>query len=292
MISLRFLKQKKWIAVILVILGIGGYYYYSSSSNTTNRMTPVTEKDAVAVSTGTIKETIQGVGTVTAASTQTLQFNSNGKITAWNVKIGDKVKKGQILASVDTRDVDNTIAGQVISLKNAQLSYDKLFTSTKDYQITQMENSVAQTKQSIALAPQELANLQMERDQKIKDQETTISNTQTNITLAETKIENLKSDIEYTKSSSNNTVTQSSTDLTYTIKQADISAKSIVSDAKSFIQSIESSALNFDRSYMVPAEFSAKDPTKKDIAVTKFAAAKAAIDTYSNYISGKEFTNT
>ena len=91
MISLGFLKQKKWIALILVILGAGGYYYYSSK--TVTRVAPVTEKDAVAVSTGTIKTTIQGVGTVTASSTQTLQFNSNGKIVAWNVKIGDTVKK-------------------------------------------------------------------------------------------------------------------------------------------------------------------------------------------------------
>ena len=149
--------------------------------------------------------------------------------------------------------MDNDIAAQELSLKNAQISYDKLFTSTKDYQITQMKNTIAQTKQSIAIAPKELENLAMERDQKITDQKTVISNTETNITLTKNKIENLKSEIAYTKASSESTVSQSDTDLIYTIRQAGISASTELSEVKTFIQNIESSALNFDKSYMVPA---------------------------------------
>ncbi|MFB0964841.1 MAG: biotin/lipoyl-binding protein, partial [Patescibacteria group bacterium] len=99
----------------------------------------VTEKDTVAAFTGTVKSTIQGVGTATASSTQSLQFNSNGKIVKWNVQPGDKVKKGQILAEVDSRDVDNDIKNQSLSLENAQIAYQKLFTSVKDYQIYQLE---------------------------------------------------------------------------------------------------------------------------------------------------------
>lgn len=55
----------------------------------------------------------------------------------WDVRPGDSVKKGQILAEVDSRDVDNDIRTQEISLANARLAYEKLLASVKDYQIVQ-----------------------------------------------------------------------------------------------------------------------------------------------------------
>ena len=174
--------------------------------------------------TGSVRSTIQGVGTATASSTQTLQFNSNGKIVKWNANPGDKVKKGQILAEVDSTDVDNDIRSQELSLKNAQVSYDKLFTSVKDYQISQMEASIASTMRSIESAPDEIKNLEMERDAKLADQKSSIEQTKRSLALANEKLTTLQSDVDYTVASSENTVAKSSTDLTYILSTATINA--------------------------------------------------------------------
>ncbi len=50
-------------------------------------------------------------GTVRAHQRATLAFNLGGRLTARSVDVGDNVKKGQVLARLDAREVQNAVAG-------------------------------------------------------------------------------------------------------------------------------------------------------------------------------------
>lgn len=239
-----------------------------------------------------MRSVIQGVGTATASSTQTLQFNSNGKIVKWNANPGDKVKKGQILAEVDSIDVDNDIRSQELSLKNAQVSYDKLFSSVKDYQIAQQEASIASTERSIASAPDELKNLEMERDAKLADQKASIEQTKRSLSIAHEKLATLQSDVDYTVASSENTVTKSSTDLTYILSTATINAGTQLSESRAFVQDMDDSVLSLDNTSLTPAEFSAKDSAKASNAFAAYSVFRGAISPYATKLAAADLSST
>lgn len=239
-----------------------------------------------------MKSTIQGVGTATASSTQSLQFNSNGKIVKWNVSAGDKVKKGQILAEVDSRDVDNDIKNQALSLANAQISYEKLFTNVKDYQVSQLEASIASGERTVASAPNEIRNLEMERDAKLNDQKSSIAQTERSIAIAKEKLATLESDVAYTKASSENTVNMSDTNLSYILSTASINAGTQLSDSRAFVQDLESSVLNYANDNTVPAQFAAKDSSKGVRATNAFTAFRGQVNPYSTKLASADFTST
>ncbi|MDQ1343613.1 MAG: HlyD family secretion protein [Patescibacteria group bacterium] len=278
------------LASVIVLAGAG--YSYSKSKTASTASVRVTEKDTVAAFSGTVRSTIQGVGTATASSTQSLQFNSNGKIVAWNVSAGDRVKKGQILAEVDSRDVDNDIRNQTLSLKNAQLSYDKLFTSVKDYQIAQMEANIASSERTVASAPKEIENLEMERDAKLNDQRSAIAATERSVAIAKEKLATLESDISYTVASSENTVNKSGTDLAYILSTASVNAGNQLSDSRAFVQDLETSALNYANDNAVPSEFAAKDGAKGIRATNAFVAFRGLLPAYASDLSSADFTST
>ncbi len=176
--------------------------------------------NSIFVATGSIQETIKAVGTSKAVSTQKLQFNVNGdflKIAAWNVRVGQRVKKGEILASLDTRDVDNDIRSAEFSLSNAKINYDKLFTSIKDYQISGLENVLATNIQSLESLPIQIENLKLEKENILTNQHDTIAELERKIEFGQTSLDTLISNTAYTKAEAINTISQSKIDQEYTL---------------------------------------------------------------------------
>ncbi len=117
-------------------------------------------------------------GKTSLTNQQNLTFAQPGKVTKIYVNQGDKVKKGDLLAEVDTSDIALNIAQQRISVQNAQINYDKLFTSTKPTDLLQQQNTVADTQRKLITAQQNLTNLTGEMQRKITDQQATIQHLQ------------------------------------------------------------------------------------------------------------------
>lgn len=66
---------------------------------------------------GNLEATVSTSGSLAARSQVTLAFQTSGQVKAVNVQVGDRVKAGQVLAQLDTPDLD-------ISLERAQASLD------------------------------------------------------------------------------------------------------------------------------------------------------------------------
>ncbi|MGR5352260.1 efflux RND transporter periplasmic adaptor subunit [Vibrio sp. DNB22_19_2] len=64
-------------------------------------------------------------GIVRAAERADLAFQIGGRLTNIEVKEGDEVKKGQLLASLDARDAKNALMSAQLELENTTLEYER-----------------------------------------------------------------------------------------------------------------------------------------------------------------------
>jgi RND family efflux transporter MFP subunit len=89
-----------WIAAIVSILTAAGYSYYSKSYLTTRNTTGSEVQTAIA-QRGSVVLSASGTGTLIANSDATFGFKTSGQLTDVNVKVGDQVEAGQVLAQLD-----------------------------------------------------------------------------------------------------------------------------------------------------------------------------------------------
>jgi macrolide-specific efflux system membrane fusion protein len=81
--------------VVLVALGAGGWTWMSRGDGADTRRITAT------VATGTFKTTVSATGTITPKHEEDLSFSSAGTVTRVAVDAGDKVHKGDVLATID-----------------------------------------------------------------------------------------------------------------------------------------------------------------------------------------------
>jgi HlyD family secretion protein len=100
---LRFWKlpKKIWIPLIL-LLPVALYWGFKPE-------TPKEQPQIIEVKKADIRSTISGSGTLTGANSATLKFLQGGKLAYINVKEGDRVKKGQVIAGLDTKELSITL---------------------------------------------------------------------------------------------------------------------------------------------------------------------------------------
>lgn len=90
----KILKKKRiWIPLLLVLV-ITAIILLSGGNNAKNVVTDT-------VKYADLKETILATGQVVSSTDLNLSFNTNGVVKSIKVKVGDKVKEGQLLANLD-----------------------------------------------------------------------------------------------------------------------------------------------------------------------------------------------
>jgi macrolide-specific efflux system membrane fusion protein len=99
--------------VVLVVAGAVGWRYLSSSEG---RAEPVTVK----VERGDIEETVLATGSLQANSITSIGAQVSGTIQTVAVKLGDTVKKGDLIAQIDSTNQQNAVKSAEASLANMQ----------------------------------------------------------------------------------------------------------------------------------------------------------------------------
>ncbi len=83
----------------VAVVGAGGLAYGAIDSPGSS--TAKTATRLVSATLGTVSQTVSATGTVQPATSLDLNFVNGDVLTAVNVKAGDKVKEGQVLATID-----------------------------------------------------------------------------------------------------------------------------------------------------------------------------------------------
>jgi multidrug efflux pump subunit AcrA (membrane-fusion protein) len=152
----KFFSKKKIIIFIIaaVILTAGGFILARNGGDKAVYVTAKAEKKDLV-------QTVSEVGTVESAGEAELNFPSPGKLQAKFVKIGDKVKSGQILAELDFQSLSLERDRAESTLKAAQAGLDKLLRGA-----TAAEIAVAQAQAGQAKANYAAANDNLEKTKK------------------------------------------------------------------------------------------------------------------------------
>jgi HlyD family secretion protein len=122
-----YLKRHKiQSAILVIIIIISGYYGYKKA---TAQVTP-TKYVLSTVERGTLINSISGTGQVSASNQVDLKPKVSGTVTSVNVKAGQEVKAGAVIAHIDSRDAYQSVKDAEADLISAKISLEKTKTSS------------------------------------------------------------------------------------------------------------------------------------------------------------------
>src|SRR6266545_6236877 len=104
----RMLLRPVVIVPVVVVAAAGVWLTTRSSSSSSADAAPV--ERTVAVTSGPMRQTVSASGTLQPATTQNLSFTTSGQVTAVNVKAGQQVTQGTVLATIDSAALQRQVA--------------------------------------------------------------------------------------------------------------------------------------------------------------------------------------
>jgi len=176
--------KKSKILIILLILGVGGYFIYDSFFKVKDEKVEFITKKA---KKGSFSKKVDATGEIFATELIDVGAQVSGQIKKLYVKLGDQVKKGDMIASIDSSTQQNSIDNKEaqLAIYKAQLESAKVALNIAKTQFDR-ENALfaknATSKQEFESAK----NTFSANSAKIKELEAQIK--QTNIELSTAKI--------------------------------------------------------------------------------------------------------
>lgn len=117
---MNLIKKHKVIFLVLVLAIIG----LSIFSQTRARPQP---PQTIEVKRQDIKSSVSASGTLTGANVVNLHFQSGGKLFSLNVKAGDKVEKGQVIANLDATEEISALNQAKNTLRDKEAALRKIY---------------------------------------------------------------------------------------------------------------------------------------------------------------------
>jgi RND family efflux transporter MFP subunit len=150
------IEESRWrgrlitIGVLLVVAvgaAVGFYVYRSGGGSTATRGT-----EDVTVVRKTINQTLIISGTADAQLNSNLIFQSSGKIASIDVKVGDVVKQGDVLASLQSDSLNNALQTAQANARAAQLKLEDLLAGSTEAQLAAADQAVASAQAGVTKA--------------------------------------------------------------------------------------------------------------------------------------------
>jgi membrane fusion protein, macrolide-specific efflux system len=156
--------RRKWLIALIVIAIILAVIYFVNSRNSTSTTRNIT----TTVAQGSIALTVSSSGNIQAARQETGTFStsSTSMVTEVDVKPGDTVKKGQVLAKIDDSDLQNKLLSADVSLQTAKNNLNNTLVKGKytDYDILNLKQSIKVAQSNYDLAKKNLSGATLTAD--------------------------------------------------------------------------------------------------------------------------------
>ncbi len=193
-----------WIGIGAIVIAIVvALLLTSTSSSSSAPAVPTTT-----VSTGNVVASVAGSGTVAAAQSLDLTFQTTGSVTQVLVKEGDLVKAGQPLAQLDPRDLELQVASAQTQLDSAKI---KLI-QTKDGNVQPADITAQQA--AVASAQAQLRSAQAQLAALNNPNAATISSAETSVRQAELEVQSQKDTSSTTKTKAEQDLQKAANSLT------------------------------------------------------------------------------
>lgn len=130
-------------AALALLLVAGGYWaWVSVRGDSTAQADPARGTRTALVSRGTVTATVTADGSVQSATTASASFATTGTVTDIRVKVGQQVKMGQLLATVDPAAAERALKVARANLDAAEDALDRARDAETD--TSSAENAVTQ----------------------------------------------------------------------------------------------------------------------------------------------------
>jgi HlyD family secretion protein len=109
----QWLRKPVVIIIIVVVVALVGFLV----ARTVSTESTTTKSNITTVTRGDLTTLVSGSSNIVAEQTVSLAFQSSGIVNTIAIKEGDTVNQGQVLATIDARDLEYQLA-------SAKASYD------------------------------------------------------------------------------------------------------------------------------------------------------------------------
>jgi len=167
---LAWTKTHKEICIVAVVLIAAAAFYSYKKSHAQASVRYITG----AATTQTITSSIDSTGQITASQQLDLKPQSSGTVVSVNVKQGQEVKAGTVIATLDERSANNQILSARASVAQAQTNYDKVAAGISS-------DDAALAKLSLDSAQKALDKAKSDYDNTITVQQQAVSKAQTTL---------------------------------------------------------------------------------------------------------------
>ena len=176
--------KKSKILIILLILGVGGYFIYDNFFKVKDEKVEFITKKA---KKGSFSKKVDATGEIFATELIDVGAQVSGQIKKLYVKLGDQVKKGDMIASIDSSTQQNSIDNKEaqLAIYKAQLESAKVALNIAKTQFDR-ENALFSKNATSKQEFESAKNTYSANSAKIKELEAQIK--QTNIELSTAKI--------------------------------------------------------------------------------------------------------
>ena len=181
--------MKKRFFILLGLLIAAGAAYYFFSSNNKQETTYLTES----VTRGNVEKTIVASGSVESVNEVDVGAQASGKITKLYVKLGQEIKKGEMLADIDSTTQINTLntkkavlVSYQAQLKAKKTAYDVALSSYN--RLSKLYTQKATSLDNVNTAKSTLDNAKAE-----------VEAVEANIKQAEIEVNTAETNVGYTK---------------------------------------------------------------------------------------------
>jgi macrolide-specific efflux system membrane fusion protein len=183
-------SMMKWLLALVVVgaAGLGGWWYFLAAPKA------ATVPNTVAAGRGTIEQTVLASGVLQANSLVSVGAEVSGRIEAVHVRLGQDVRRGELIAEIDSLNQENAVktaqsvlAGIEAQKRNQQATLAKAEAALKRSQQLSASSLVSQTELETAQAAVDSALAQIDQfDAQIAQARLSVESAELN--LARTRI--------------------------------------------------------------------------------------------------------
>lgn len=116
-------RRRTWlivVSVVLLVALIGGGAFIYMRRTTASQVSYTT----IPVSIGNLTQTVSASGPLQAKAEYDMNFGTSGQVSAIDVKVGQQVKAGQVLATLNAPNLQIAVQQAQLAVNNAQETYN------------------------------------------------------------------------------------------------------------------------------------------------------------------------
>lgn len=146
-------KRRTWIILIAALLLVGGGGYAAYTRYLARAEEPAGHVlQTATVTRGDIVITVDGSGELVPAAELGLAFRTGGVLSEVRVEAGDQVRKGDLLARLETDDLERAVAEAEVQVQLAQLELADVQAGPSDAELADARAALRNAQAELALA--------------------------------------------------------------------------------------------------------------------------------------------